>query len=941
MIDLMRPVAKIILACFSLCLVLFAGAALWIWQQFNQLPVHDLSVRPAAIGLQHVELHQLSFTYTENAADTAVSIENLKLDWQWDGFTPRLQGLSAAKLQLAVKQLPTATTEHRDTKLTWPDDWQLPTFVPDRIAVDEFRLTLPCGESRCLYHGELYARQQEALEVAAIISTGQPSDLQPSVQLSAYYKVNGSQPKLALQLNSPSFFTIDLDLALTGSKQLRGSADGTMHEMPDWLLREAERWQLALPNPVAHWSRRLPGPWHLQSNWNMQMPAQLDSAWINQLDGSIDAEASIPEVAFLALDLNIEQAANTGLSGRLRGSLQPGGLSWLDNDLPAGLKPYIEQLEEPVDLQASGEFEVAGNDDKTIAHRLNGTANLTLDPNQAFNVESLGQFRVNAGASVDIKRGQLSNYRVNSGGSLSELTQNQRLAELNLNPGNIHWQLQSEGSRLPPEHNWPWQLQLHSDGSTQAILTSAMNIDFTDFSVQSPLTTLTLQQSDWHHQDVELHDIKASLPFSFNLRDNKFSAFHSASAQFSSAFNFAPLRSEQTRINLDQWQVDGDLSNLMGTTLRGAAKAHVTGLTGPQITPQDLNWEGSVAGSAQRLLIEGRLRNSHGLALTQQVNLQPENLQLQWSLLDLFWLAGNPLRDSLTSWPELLTLERGRSNADGKLNITFSPLQLDAQANVDIADVAGLYDTTSFSGVNSQVQIESDGESFAAALKNLEIQRVVRGIEIGPVHAKGVYQGHIDNILQGQLHLTENHAAVFNGQVSVENARYDFADESVLFNVAIAQLDLSDMLSEYPASELSGSGTLSGTIPIRWSNDGLTVDAGKLVAQPPGGELRYRSERAQQLGERNQAMKLVVDALDDFHYSLLESTVSYYDDGTLELALAIQGRNPTWQHERPVHLNVRLQEDLPALIASLQLTNQVNSIIQERVQKRLLESLRR
>lgn len=942
MIDLMRPVAKIILACFSLCLILFAGAALWVWQQLNQLPISDLSLRPAAISLRHIELRHLNFTYSENDPGIAVSIDDVQLNWQWDGLTPSVQNLSAAKLQLSVEQRPTAATDSTDSRLTWPEDWQLlPSFIPDRIAIDEFRLSLPCAESRCHYHGELYAHQQEALEIAAVISAGSQSGTQPSVQLSAYYNVNKNQPNLALQLRSDSSFTLDLDLALTANSQLRGSADGTVHAIPDWLLQEAGRWQFYLPERISDWSQRLPKPWRLQSNWNMQMPQQLDNDWLNQLDGSINTEASVPGIGATTLNLNIEQASTTWLSAQLRSSLQPGALSWLENDLPGILKPYIDQLEQPIDLRASGEFELARNDEQKFVQRLSGKANLDLDPNQAFNVESLGQLSVSADASVDLNRGQLSDYRVNSSGTLSELAHSQNLAELKLSPGNIHWKLQSQGPTLPSMQKWPWQLQLHSDGSTQAILNSALNIDFTDFSVQSPLTTLTLQQSDWRHQGAQLHDIKVSIPFSFNLHDSKFSASHSASAQLSSAVNYTSLQSEEATINVDQWRLDGDFNNLIATTIQGSSEARLQGLTGPQITPQDLNWAGSLAGSAQRLQIDGRLHNSHGLVIAHQANLQPASLQVQWNLPDLFWLAGNPLRASLTSWPELLTLERGRSNAEGQLKLTFSPLTLETQADIEVADVAGLYDTTSFNGVNSQLQIKSDGENFTAALQNIDIQRIVQGVEIGPLHAKAVYQSRIDNFLQGQLLLTDNRAAVFNGQVSVENATYDFANESVLFNVAIAQLDLSQVLSEYPASDLSGSGILSGTIPVRWSKDGLTVDSGTLVAQPPGGELRYQSDRAQQLGERNPAMKLVVDALEDFHYSLLESTVSYYDDGTLELELAIEGRNPTWQHERPVHLNVRLQEDLPALIASLQLTNQVNTIIQERVQKRLLESLRR
>jgi hypothetical protein len=55
------------------------------------------------------------------------------------------------------------------------------------------------------------------------------------------------------------------------------------------------------------------------------------------------------------------------------------------------------------------------------------------------------------------------------------------------------------------------------------------------------------------------------------------------------------------------------------------------------------------------------------------------------------------------------------------------------------------------------------------------------------------------------------------------------------------------------------------------------------------------------------------------------------------LGLELQGRNPALQEGRPIHLNIRLEEDIPALLASLQLSGKVSEVIQERIRQRLLQ----
>ena len=82
-------------------------------------------------------------------------------------------------------------------------------------------------------------------------------------------------------------------------------------------------------------------------------------------------------------------------------------------------------------------------------------------------------------------------------------------------------------------------------------------------------------------------------------------------------------------------------------------------------------------------------------------------------------------------------------------------------------------------------------------------------------------------------------------------------------------------------------------------------------------------------------MKLVTDALEDFHYDVLSSSLDYDPSGTLRLGMRLQGQNPAIEQGRPIHFNINLEEDIPTLLASLQLTDKVSYIIQQRIQQRM------
>ncbi|WP_194755856.1 YdbH domain-containing protein [Aliidiomarina indica] len=346
------------------------------------------------------------------------------------------------------------------------------------------------------------------------------------------------------------------------------------------------------------------------------------------------------------------------------------------------------------------------------------------------------------------------------------------------------------------------------------------------------------------------------------------------------------------------------------------------------------------------------LSNSHGLRVQHHGRMDEQGWLVDWNMTDIFFLAGNPIVRTWADWPELLQLQRGRMGASGQVSGSFqtSAPAFNLNATLNFMDVVGVYDTTSFGGLNGEVQLQLDNSGVGLLTDNLRVLRINQGIELGPFALRGSYQGTYpqlqamlieDNLLpHGELYVDELALGLFGGYARVQNAHFSLVGEAFTIPIELLELDLSQVLTQYPAPDLTGTGRFSGTLPLRVSAHGVSIERGIISAIPPGGVLNYRSERAAALGRSNPAMRILTDAFDHFEYERLDGEVIYQEDGALELVLRLHGQNPQMLGSRPIHLNLRLEENLPALITGLQLSNKVNDIIHQRVQQKFLESLR-
>ncbi|RUO34699.1 hypothetical protein CWE14_01470 [Aliidiomarina soli] len=994
MLDLMRRFFIVISILVAL-LALAAGVGyVYVKQMLSKLPVENLEFSIAGFAYKHVRLDHLEFTYIDNTQEPAlrapVRLDDVFITWEWQAFRPNFQIIEVGQLQASLNQWPTLANEvvgelvETDAedgfeleKWQLPDDWRITADIPHLLQIEQLSLDLPCAEQRCQYSGELYF---ESTNKERLIVPDEPQVTNLRLKLSPYqdfaemeqldllinYEVAGELPSLAVNLHSPGHLQVVMTQHLDRSNRLRGEIEAQFEPSAVWISDHLSLWYPELEHSLPPALELFSDSVNIDLDIQAELPNTQLSRWQNELTGALQGSLELTNQVIIGVQSRLERGAEIQFSGdttlTLLPDLYPNLRGYLTDSL--GDSPgdtfysYAAQLSEPVRGEFSWQFEFPPGTIPASWHRqADGQADFNLTPANWLQLDNIGRIRPQASGEVHFTAGQLAHLDLLAEGKFEATEMTDALAELGLQPGTLNWSVHAQSENQLDLNALPVLLELQSQGATDVSLDSRLllNIDSDNgtLAAHSEHGLLSLRQAAMQIGDAQLTELTLRVPFTLQLSPELVLQLSSETPAAGSTSLRLPLQDDDIElpaVSLELanwiWRSDlGDAEGLSQSSFQSDIDLNADAVVAPGINAINWRWYGALQSQplapAPLANLDGRLTNSAGLVLRNQSDLAAENLVVDWQLTDIFWLAGNPIAGTLADWPELVSLERGRGRAAGQLTLPLDGSAPQLTATAALSDTAGIYDTIDFGGANADLELSTDFETLEVALSNASLQRIQFGLPMGPARFAFNYSASIDQLLAGQLELTDNQLSLLSGDIGIENRIYDLSRDEITLQVDITQLDLQQLLSEYPATDIHGQGLISGAIPIRWrAGQGFMVDDGRIHALAPGGVIQYRAERAQQLRETNQALRIVMDALDDFHYSVLEGGVSYNEDGTLELALSIEGQNPQLEGGRPVRLDITIAEDLPALLASLQLTNQLNNLIQERVQQRLIESLR-
>ncbi len=392
-------------------------------------------------------------------------------------------------------------------------------------------------------------------------------------------------------------------------------------------------------------------------------------------------------------------------------------------------------------------------------------------------------------------------------------------------------------------------------------------------------------------------------------------------------------QAEKMTVQLAGLTVQGRSQTPDQIEVHGPLKVRLDALAAGPLYPQRWDFQGTLEGPLPQLELKGALTGQYGLSLDGQMRLLGSSLDGSAAVKEIFFKAGTPLQRTFKSWPALVSFSNGRLL--GRMDFSLpseGPLALSLNGSANGLD--GIINRSELENLTMQFKLRLSGQTLQLDIPGLTIAQLNPGIPLGSIQlANAHYRASLKNPRQGMADWQSVKARLLDGTAWLGPQKLDLkrADKVLLH---VEGLQLQTLLKIYPAEGLAGTGIIDGQIPIHIDHDTFYVEAGQLQARQPG-VLQFHSDRIRALGESNPTMRLVADALEDFHFNVLSSAVSYDQSGKLLLNIRLEGRNPDVEKGRPIHLNLNLEEDIPALLASIQLSSHISEVIQNRILERL------
>ncbi len=313
----------------------------------------------------------------------------------------------------------------------------------------------------------------------------------------------------------------------------------------------------------------------------------------------------------------------------------------------------------------------------------------------------------------------------------------------------------------------------------------------------------------------------------------------------------------------------------------------------------DVTIEAQAAGGAARLTITGahRIAEARGAAriALEPIRFAPEGVQpgaLVPSLEALRSVSGTVRAGAALAW------EAGRMRGEADLNLQ------DLSFESDAADVSGL---------DLALRLARLFPPGSPPGQRLTIERVDPGVPLDDVEVRfQVRRG-----APTRLAIEHGGFGLSGGRVRVRDITLDPAVERQDLALEVEGLDLAELFRLLDIEGLSGSGRLSGRIPLVLGREAVVIAGGRLEAVGPG-TLRLRSEYADRaLAGAGEPVELMLRALENFHYDELSLTIDKPAAADARLTLVLLGRNPDLLDGYPFRFNINLEGNTGRLVAAL------------------------
>ncbi|MBG7602810.1 MAG: YdbH domain-containing protein [Gammaproteobacteria bacterium] len=320
-----------------------------------------------------------------------------------------------------------------------------------------------------------------------------------------------------------------------------------------------------------------------------------------------------------------------------------------------------------------------------------------------------------------------------------------------------------------------------------------------------------------------------------------------------------------------------------------------------------------------------------GLSLKMQQSLQQGSGKLSFnSKAQSLEQLGRAMKRITAAWPRDLAVATGTAKVNGSAAWDGGLQQ--SRVDIRISKGGGRYAELFFSGLNADLKLDLYPKIEGRA-KKVSVKLIDIGVPVSDLTAalriQWTSKGKRPVMIFSNLK-----ASLLKGRVTGKRMRIDLNRRTHDFTLALQHIDIAEIVRMHGFEGLNATGKVSGTIPVRLDSKGVSVRKGRIRADKPGGTINYvPDEKGEALKSASVKSEVLLNLLRDFRYDVLDAETEYKPDGQLLMKMQLKGKSPQQYKERPVHLNLTLDQNILSLLKSLRSVNGLNERIDRKVRQ--------
>ena len=294
------------------------------------------------------------------------------------------------------------------------------------------------------------------------------------------------------------------------------------------------------------------------------------------------------------------------------------------------------------------------------------------------------------------------------------------------------------------------------------------------------------------------------------------------------------------------------------------------------------------------------------------------------------------IRSIMNDWNEPFDIVSGDLSVSGNYRWWQSSSGKDQEhlaINLTISGTGGFYENILFSGLEYSDRIDLLPVIQSEAFSEVRVKDIDIGIPVTNTTANVLYgkssMGELPVVTLNDVSLT-----LMDGQLRGNDINIDLNSDHHEFYLVVDGLNLEEIVAVQQLEGLTATGRIDGFVPVRLTPEGVVIADGKIVSQPQGGVIRYAPDGGTaELEQSAMGSEMLFRIIEDLNYHSLSIDVDYQASGDLDLALAIKGKSPKFDENRPIHFNLNLQQNVIKLLKGLRYADGLREEIDRNVQE--------